>query len=99
MMLHDSVVASVHRLEGTQDSSEALHGQTIDSMIESKQKKLLTEYAYVFEAPVKPGSRAVDYRVDLIDPTAPPPHPRLYRTLEDELIAIKHTNSDYINKG
>ena len=53
----------------------------------------------MFEAPGKPVARAVDHRIDLIDPMAPPPHPRLYRMSEDELLAVKHTISDYINKG
>ena len=53
----------------------------------------------MFEAPGKPVARAVDHRIDLIDPTAPPPCPRLYRMLEDELLAVKHTISDYIDKG
>ena len=53
----------------------------------------------MFEAPGKPVARAVDHRIDLIDPMAPPPCPRLYRMSEDELLAVKHTISDYIDKG
>ena len=53
----------------------------------------------MFEAPGKPVARAVDHRIDLTDPTAPPPHPRLYKMLEDELFAVKYTISDYIDKG
>ena len=53
----------------------------------------------VFEAPVKPVTRAVDHRIDLIDPMAPPPPPQLYRMSEDELLAVKYTISDYIDKG
>ena len=68
MMLHDLDVASLHRVEGTQDFSEAMHSQTIDFVTASKQKGLLTEYADVFEAPRKPAARAVDHRIELIDP-------------------------------
>ena len=53
----------------------------------------------MFEAPGKPVARAVDHRIDLLDPTTPPPHPRLYRMSEDKLLAVKHTISDYIDKG
>ena len=53
----------------------------------------------MFEALGKPVSRAVDHRIDLIDPTAPPPRPWLYGIPEDELLAIKCTISDYIDKG
>ena len=53
----------------------------------------------MFEAPGKPVARAVDHRIDLIDPTAPPPYPWLYRISEDELLAVKCTISDYIDKG
>ena len=53
----------------------------------------------MFEAFGKPKARAMDHRIDLIDPTAPPPCPRLYRILEDELLALKCTISDYIDKG
>ena len=53
----------------------------------------------MFEAPSKPVARAVDHRIDLIDPTAPPPCPRLYRISEDELLAVKYTISDYLDKG
>ena len=53
----------------------------------------------MFEAPSKPVARAVDHRIDLIDPTALPPCPRLYRMSEDELFAVKCTISDYIDKG
>ena len=60
---------------------------------------LLTEYYDVFEAPGKPVARLVDHRIDFIDPTAPPPYPRLYRISEDEIFAIKHTFSDYIDEG
>ena len=76
-----------------------MHGQTIDSVIASYWKALLTEYYDVFEAPGKPVARAVDHRIDFIDPTAPPPHPRLYRISEDELLAVKRTISDYIDQG
>ena len=76
-----------------------MHGQTIDSVMASQWKALLSEYADVFEAPGKPVARAVDHRIDLIDPTAPPPCPRLYRILEEKLLAIKHTISDFIDKG
>ena len=53
----------------------------------------------MFEAPGKRVSRAVDHRIDLTDPTAPPPCPLLYRISEDELLAVKHTISDNIDKG
>ena len=76
-----------------------MHGQTIDSVMASKWKALLSEYADVFEAPGKPVARAVDHRIDLLDPTAPRPCPRLYKVSEDELFAVKRTISDYINKG
>ena len=52
----------------------------------------------MFEAPGKPVARAVDHRIDLTDPMAPPPRPWLYRMSEDELLALKHTISDYIDK-
>ena len=76
-----------------------MHGQTFDSVMASKWKALLSEYADVFEAPGKPVARAVDHRIDLLDPMAPLPHPWLYRISEDELLAVKHTISDYIDKG
>ena len=38
----------------------------------------LTKYDDVFEAPVKLVARELDHRTDLIDPKAPPPHPRLH---------------------
>ena len=76
-----------------------MHGQTFDSVMASKWKALLSEYTDVFEAPGKPIARAVDHRIDLLDPTAPPPRPRLYRMSEDELLAVKCTISDYIDKG
>ena len=66
-------------------------------MIASKWKTLLTEYVDVFEAPGKPISRTVDHRIDLIDLAAPPPHLQSYKILEDEFIAVKH--SDYIDGG
>ena len=53
----------------------------------------------MFEAPGKPVARAVDHRIDLIDPMAPPPCPWLYRMSEDELLAVKCTISGYIHKG
>ena len=53
----------------------------------------------MFETPGKPVARTVANMIGLIDCTALPPHPQLYRILEDELIAIKHTISDYIDKG
>ena len=53
----------------------------------------------MFETPGKPVARAVDHRMDLIDPAAPPPYPWLYRISEDELLAVKHTISDFTNKG
>ena len=53
----------------------------------------------MFEAPSKPVARAVDHRIDLIDPTVPPPHPQLYRMSENELLAVKRTISDYIDKS
>ena len=52
----------------------------------------------MFEAPGKPVARAVDHRIDLIDPTVPPPCPQLYRMLENELLAVKYTISDYIDQ-
>ena len=52
----------------------------------------------MFEAPGKPVARAVDHRISLIDPIAPPPRPQLCRMLEDELLAVKNTISDYIDK-
>ena len=64
----------------------------------SKWKALLSKYANVFEAPGKPVARAVDHRIDLLDPMAPPPRPWLYRMSEDELFAVKHTISDFIDK-
>ena len=76
-----------------------MHGQIIDSMIASKWKTRLTEYPDKFKAPGKPVARAVDHRIDLIDPTAPPPHLQLYRMSEDDLITVEYTISDYINKG
>ena len=76
-----------------------MHGQTIDSVMASKWKALLSEYADVFEAPGKPVARAVDHRIDLLDPKAPPPCPRLYRMSEDELLAVKCTISNYVDKG
>ena len=60
---------------------------------------LLKEYSDVFKAPGKPVARAVDHRIDLREPMALLPHPKLYRMLEDEIIAVKYTISDYINKG
>ena len=60
---------------------------------------LLTEYDDVFEAPGKPLSRAVEHRINLINPTAPLPFPRLYRWSEDEFLTVKYTISDYIDKG
>ena len=53
----------------------------------------------MFEAPGKPVARTVDHRIDLIDHMAPQPRPQLYRMLEDELIAVKYTISDYIDKA
>ena len=53
----------------------------------------------MFEAPGKPIARAVDHRINLLNPTAPPPCPRLYKISEDELLAVKCTISDYIDKG
>ena len=41
----------------------------------------------------------MDHKIDLIDPDAPPPKPRLYRMNEEELIAVKQTIADYIDKG
>ena len=53
----------------------------------------------MFKALSKPVTRAVDHRIDLIDPTAPPLHAQLYRISENELFAMKCAISDYLDKG
>ena len=73
--------------------------QSTDTARRERWESLLTEYADVFEPPSKPVSRPIDHRIDLIDPTAPPPRSRLYRMSEDELAAVKSTIDDYIDKG
>ena len=52
----------------------------------------------MFEAPSKPVARAMHHRINLIDLMAPPPCPWLYRISQDELIAVKYTINDYIEK-
>ena len=52
----------------------------------------------MFEAPEKPLAKVVVHRIDLIDPTALPLRPQLYR-MSDKFIAVKHTISNSIEKG
>ena len=59
----------------------------------------MQEYADVFEKPGPPVSRSVDHRIDLLDPAALPPKPRLYRMSDDELQAVKTTIDDYLSRG
>ena len=99
MILSNSDAASLYEVEGTLDSSEAVQGLSIDSVIVSKWRLLLTEHFDVFEVPDKPVARAVDHRINLIDPTVVPPCLWLYKILDDKPIAIKYNISDYIDKG
>ena len=57
------------------------------------------DYDDVFESPGKPVANTVDHRIDLIDLTLPPLCLQLYRMVEDKLITVKYTISDYIDKG
>ena len=41
----------------------------------------------------------IDHKIELVDPSASPPHPCLYCMSEDELKAVKATIIDYLAKG
>ena len=73
-----------------------MHDQPSKSTHTDKWDALLSEYADVFEPPGPPVSRAIDHRIDLVDESAIPSKPRLYRMSKDELAAVKANIDDYL---
>ena len=55
----------------------------------SKWDTLFAEFSNILKKPGKPVSCAVDNKIDLLDLSAVPPRPHLYRMSENKLKAVK----------
>lgn len=60
---------------------------------------LLSEFRDVFEAPGVPPPRSTRHRIDLVDPTRPPPRHRVYRMSARELAEVRKQLDSLLEKG